>query len=116
MDVAHFKTVLLARRADLQRDVETGEQGTETVKLDQSCVGRLSRMDAMQGQAMSQESQRRREQALQRISAALRRIDEGDYGNCVDCGELIADARLAIDPSTLLCIVCAGKQDQAVIV
>lgn len=112
MNTAHFKTALLARRAVLQQDVELGEQASATVKLDQTCVGRLSRMDAMQGQSMSQETQRRREQELQQIIAALRRIDEGDYGYCIDCDELIAVARLQVDPSTPRCIACAEKWAQ----
>jgi DnaK suppressor protein len=109
MDIAHFRSELLARRAALQQDVELGEQASATVKLDQSCVGRLSRMDAMQGQSMSQEAQRRREQELQQIATALRRIDEDDYGYCISCDELIAEARLEVDPSTPRCIVCAEK-------
>lgn len=80
-----------------------------TVELDQSRVGRLSRMDAMQGQAMSQEAQRRREQELRQITAALKRIETGDYGYCVDCDKSIAEARLEIDPATRRCVVCAGK-------
>jgi DnaK suppressor protein len=109
MDVAHFRSVLQARRAVLQQDAELGEQASATVELDQSRVGRLSRMDAMQGQAMSQETQRRRELELRQISAAMQRIDRGEYGYCIDCDEPIAEARLEVDPSTSRCIVCAGK-------
>jgi DnaK suppressor protein len=109
MDVAHYRTVLLARRAALQQDAELGERTSATVELDQSRIGRLSRMDAMQGQAMSQEAQRRRELELRRIATAIQRIDTGDYGYCLDCDEPIAEARLEIDPSTPHCIVCAGK-------
>lgn len=109
MDIAHFRSVLLARRAALQQDAELGEQASATVELDQSRVGRLSRMDAMQGQAMSQEAQRRRELELRQIDAAMQRIEAGDYGYCLDCDEPIAEARLEIDPSTPRCVVCAGK-------
>ncbi len=110
MDVAHFKSVLIARRTALQQDSVLGEEASAAVELDQSRVGRLSRMDAMQGQAMSQEAQRRRELELQQLAAALLRIDSGDYGYCVGCGELIAEARLEIDPSTPHCIICAEKR------
>lgn len=109
MDIAHFKSALLTRRTALQQDAELGEEASAAVELDQSRVGRLSRMDAMQGQAMSQEAQRRRELELRQLAAALLRIESGDYGYCIDCGELIAEARLDIDPSTPHCIVCAEK-------
>ena len=91
---------------------ETADEATKTVELDQSSVGRLSRMDALQGQAMSQERDRRRRIELQKIAAALRRIEAGDYGFCVACGEQIATARLELDPAAPLCIDCASKSDE----
>ncbi|MDP7548812.1 MAG: TraR/DksA C4-type zinc finger protein, partial [Alphaproteobacteria bacterium] len=72
-------------------------------------VGRLSRMDAMQDQAMAQESERRRMGELQRIEAALERLTGGDYGYCVSCEEAIAPARLELDPAVATCIECAGR-------
>jgi len=83
-------------------------EGSRPVELDQTRVGRLSRMDALQGQAMAQETERRRNNELQRIDAALARVDTGDYGYCVICGEEISSKRLALDPSTPLCIDCAS--------
>ena len=77
------------------------------VELDQQSVGRLSRMDAMQVQAMAQAVEARRRGRLQRIEAALRRLDDGDYGTCVDCGEDIPAKRLAIDPTIARCVDCA---------
>jgi DnaK suppressor protein len=47
---------------------------------------------------------------LQAIEEALRRIDEGSYGVCRDCGEMIADARLEAIPWTRVCITCKEKQ------
>jgi DnaK suppressor protein len=64
-------------------------------------------MDALQGQAMAQEQQRRRHQEIIRIGSALRRIAEGEYGWCLKCGEAIAEARLVSDLATPLCIDCA---------
>ena len=77
------------------------------VELDQTRVGRLSRMDAMQAQAMSVETGRRRRQQIRDIQAALERIDDGDFGDCLECGEGIAPARLTINPGARLCIDCA---------
>jgi len=65
-------------------------------------------MDALQGQAMAQEQHRRRQVATARIDAALRRIDDGEYGWCLKCGEAIARARLESDASAPLCVKCAG--------
>ena len=79
-----------------------------TVTLDQQSVGRLSRMDAMQRQAMAQATSRRRAQRRQRILAALARIDEGEFGFCQDCGEPIPPARLELDPTVSGCVSCAN--------
>lgn len=106
-NIDEFKNLLLARR-DLLRQVEqSGKDAAQVVELDQSKVGRLSRMDALQGQAMSQEAQRRRSVELQKIQAALNRIEAGDYGYCLKCGEFIGLGRLRIDPAAPYCVHCA---------
>ncbi len=108
LNIAEMKVRLLARRAELETLAAASSDARATVDLDQSRVGRLSRMDALQGQAMAQEVERRRQAELARIDAALARMDEGEYGYCLKCGEDIAAARLALDPSASLCIDCAG--------
>lgn len=102
------KRVLLARREELHSVMKASTEGSRPVELDQTRVGRLSRMDALQGQAMAQETERRRKNELQRIDAALTRIDTGNYGYCVNCDEEISEKRLTLDPSTPLCIDCAS--------
>jgi DnaK suppressor protein len=108
IDSAHFRTILLARRADLENLLDSAAESRAPVELDQTSVGRLSRMDALQGQAMALASQRRRQTELAKIDAALRRIEEGEYGFCVDCGEEITIRRLEIDPAAASCVRCAA--------
>ena len=45
------------------------------------------------------------------LAAALRRIEKGTYGECAECAEFIAVARLEADPVALLCIDCAELRD-----
>ncbi|MEE9342663.1 MAG: TraR/DksA family transcriptional regulator [Gammaproteobacteria bacterium] len=104
-----FRAVLLNRKTDLLALKKTGREATQTVQLDQTSVGRLSRMDALQGQAMSQEAERRRTLELQRIEPALQRLGSGDFGYCLRCDENIALERLECDPSVTLCIECASQ-------
>ncbi len=98
-DISYFKDRLLAMREELTALLETGDDETGPVQLDQTSVGRLSRMDAMQRQAMAQETERRRHSDLRRIEAALKRIEEGEYGYCISSGEPIPRARLELDPA-----------------
>ncbi len=107
-----FRLHLLQQQQELLSLQGTADQASQTVELDQTSVGRLSRMDALQGQAMSLERERRRRLELQKITAALHRIESGDYGFCVDCGEPIALKRLELDPAAPLCINCASKRDE----
>ena len=102
---------LLELRAELQAVAESGDESAAIVELDQAKVGRLSRMDAMQAQAMAQASAQRRQQMLRRIEAALSRIENDEYGMCMECDEPIAPKRLEFDPTVTLCITCASKAE-----
>ena len=83
-------------------------ESRDPVALDQQSVGRLSRMDAMQQQAMSKATEAARARDLLRVEAALRRLRDGEYGYCEECGEEIPDGRLKIDPMAERCVGCAG--------
>lgn len=107
MSYSDHKKALIELREALLKAQETGDQAEQIIELDQTRVGRLSRMDALQAQAMSKETGRRRRQKLLQIEAALRRIEQDEYGYCQECGDEIAPARLNIDPAVLLCIRCA---------
>ena len=99
---------LIGRREALDAEDAANADSRDTVELQQDSVGRLSRMDAMQQQAMAQATARRRVAERARIEAALARIDEGEWGLCTDCGNAIAEKRLAHDPSVAKCVECAG--------
>ena len=103
---------LLALRAELENIAETGDESAAVVELDQSKVGRLSRMDALQAQEMAKASGRRREIMLRNIAGALARVDSGEYGLCQSCDEPINEKRLEFDPTALLCVGCAEKAEQ----
>lgn len=107
IDVSAMKVRLETRRDELLQLTEAGAGARRPVELDQTRMGRLSRMDALQSQAMSLETERRRQVELRRIDAALAHIEEGEFGFCVQCGEPIAPKRLELDPTTPICIACA---------
>jgi DnaK suppressor protein len=107
-----MRTKLLTLREELEIAVVASDESSQVVELDQARVGRLSRMDAMQAQQMAQASGRRRELMLHRVTAALARIDNGDYGVCQTCDEPINPQRLEFDPTAVLCIQCASKAEQ----
>jgi DnaK suppressor protein len=107
-DLAALRASLVARLEALRAASETTADNRRPVELDQTSVGRISRMDAMQGQALAMATDRRRQEEMQRVEAAIKRIDEGEYGTCISCGEEIAAKRLAVDPTIPTCIACAS--------
>lgn len=107
--LAEFYTKLLAEQQKLQQETLQAQQSSATVTLDQQSVGRLSRMDAMQAQAMAQELARRRARQLVEIAAALKRLETGDYSYCQACDEVIVAARLGINPACRYCLNCADS-------
>ena len=96
------------RRAELERLTAASRDERRPVELDPAVQGRLSRMDALQVQAMSLETERRRSQEIRRIDAALARLAADEFGDCLRCGEEIEPARLELDPAAPLCFDCAG--------
>ncbi len=106
-----MKRKLENMRQELVSIADSGDDPAAVVQLDQTKVGRLSRMDALQAQAMAKASGERRAAQLREIDAALRRIDEGSYGDCQRCEEAINPRRLDADPTARLCIDCASNSE-----
>ena len=98
---------LEAMKIELAHLSEATLDSRKPVELDQTSVGRLSRMDALQTQAMQLETERRRGLELQRVESALARVKSGDFGDCIICGEDIEVKRLDHDPTFPTCVACA---------
>ena len=111
IDVAAFRKLLLSREQTLVEEETGGDGSADTIELDQTRMGRLSRMDALQAQQMAKASSRRRQMERGRIAAALRRIDDGEYGFCLSCGDMIPAPRLKIDPAATQCVGCASSSE-----
>lgn len=108
IDLACFKQRLEKRLAEITQ----ARKPFVPVDLDQARVGRLSRMDAMQQQEMSQAAGRLAAMEHRRIQTAINRMASGEYGYCVHCDEEIAEGRLRADPSALICIDCARAAEK----
>lgn len=106
-NLVRFRDLINMRLAELNAEDQLGETGQATVELDQQAIGRLSRQDALQNQAMAKATQARRQVERKRLAAALVRMDEGEYGYCEDCGDEIAPGRLELDPAATHCVECA---------
>lgn len=105
-DIAKNRAKLIDQIAEAKAQIAQTEADRQPVELDQQMVGRLSRMDAIQQQALAKGTTNRRHMVIQRAELALKRIDDGEFGFCTDCGDEVEEARLTIDPSVALCLDC----------
>ena len=107
-DTTRLSDLIRSRLRELQDEDALGQEGQAIVELDQQAVGRLSRMDALQNQAMANAQQARRDVEKRQLIAALARMEEGEYGYCEDCGEDIPVKRLELNLVAAKCVKCAS--------
>ena len=91
----------------LERSMRTTEEALQPVELDQTAVGRLSRIDSLQNQGLTRNLQEREQAKLGQILTAFERIEEGTYGVCVECEGAIPFERLQVFPETPTCTGCS---------
>lgn len=106
--LTELRADLEAELASLERSMKVTDIGLKPVELDQTAVGRLSRMDELQNQAMTKNLREREDVKLGSLQQALRRIEDGTYGRCTECGEGIPLARLEVFPETATCMECTA--------
>jgi RNA polymerase-binding protein DksA len=117
-ELAHYKQKLLAERDrilhELGRITEAiNESAEETEAAKQSYSNHLADIgtDFMEKEKnyyyADQEGQ-----YLKAIEAALERIEHGEYGQCLECGEIISEKRLEAVPAAELCINCKDKKEK----
>ncbi|MEO1710701.1 MAG: TraR/DksA family transcriptional regulator [Pseudomonadota bacterium] len=107
IDLVAMRAKLTERKRELLSVDQISENSRQAPELDQTSVGRVSRIDAIQSQQMALANKRNRQRELAQIEAALTRLDDGDFGYCVTCDEPINPKRLGLNPAVPTCISCA---------
>ncbi|MCB9729325.1 MAG: TraR/DksA C4-type zinc finger protein [Deltaproteobacteria bacterium] len=110
-ELVQFRKVLEERRARL---LDEAEEHAETVKE----AGALRMSDevdlasAEYEQAFEHRLRDREKGLLRKLEKALKRIDDGEYGECESCGNFIGAKRLSARPEATLCIECKEEQER----
>jgi DnaK suppressor protein len=104
-----LRSELERQLSKLQRSMRTTNRAMKPVQLDQSSVGRLSRIDNLQTQELTAGLQAREQAKLGQILEALKRMEVGTYGTCVICGEPVAFERLLVFPEAPNCVDCTAR-------
>ena len=92
----------------LQQSMKVTDETLRTVELDQTAVGRLSRMDSLQNQSLSRGLRDREVVRLSQIREALARIEKGKFGVCTLCEGAILFERLFVFPEAPECADCVS--------
>ncbi len=105
-EIDHIRQKLLDLRAELLETEVSARERTRPVELDEACMGRLSRMDAIQALRTAGEGARQCTRQILKIDGALRRISLGEYGRCFVCEEELDLLMLSADPTITRCKNC----------
>ena len=104
--VDELRTLIERQIARLERSMKLTDEAARPVELDQTAVGRLSRMDALQNQHLTKNLQEREQVRYAMLCRALDRLEAGAYGRCETCDGPIGFDRLSVFPETAECGGC----------
>ena len=106
-----LRSLLQSNKTKLEQQLLDAESATGVVTLDQSTVGRVSRVDAMLQQSMAVSTRAKAEATLRKVLTALKRMDGEDFGYCSQCDEPIQFNRLKVQPQASHCLKCQDQLD-----
>jgi DnaK suppressor protein len=110
-DLQRFQKILLSQRDELQGNAKRALSGDIHVDPDDF----PDEIDTASSEVTLQFTGRLREREqglLAKIDAALQKIEDGEYGDCINCGEDIGVKRLKARPVAELCIDCKSEQEK----
>lgn len=108
-----FRARIVETLAEVDDAIAASAEATAVVTLDQAAVGRVSRGDALQAQAMAQAAVRNLERRKTELEHALARWEAREYGDCNDCGDPIGWRRLRIQPEARFCVGYKSDRETA---
>ena len=105
-EITELRSELERELGSLVKSMAITDEALRPVQLDQTAVGRLSRMDSLQNQSLTKNLRERESLKLSLIQGALERMERGDYGLCESCGGQIPFGRLFVVPESPSCAGC----------
>jgi DnaK suppressor protein len=76
----------------------------------ENSLGRISRMDAINNKGVMDAAKMQKKNKISKLKIALSKIDQSDFGICIQCKNEIQEARLMFMPESSLCIRCASRR------
>lgn len=111
-ELDHFRRILEEKRLALVKNAQASlEQDMQLDTNEMPDEVDLASSEYIQSFALRLRGRERN--FLDKIETALKKIDQGEFGVCEDCGEAIGRKRLEARPETTLCIRCKEDQERA---
>ncbi len=108
---AHLRDILLGRRRELREEVERRIRDGRTDRALDVC-DELELSDADISREVAVALLQMKAETLQLIENALRRLEVGDYGNCLHCAAQISETRLRALPFAVRCRECEEHRER----
>ena len=89
--------------------IDSLEETSKPVAPD-NAIGRLTRMEAISSKAVSEASLNSAKTKLAKLTTALEKVDQPDFGICIRCEKPIPPGRVMAMPENVLCVPCAEKR------
>lgn len=105
---AELKKKIVAEIEVQKKLVESFTASSKPVAPD-NAIGRLTRMEAISSQGISEASLNSAKTKLHKLENALRKVDLPDFGICARCENPIPEGRVMLMPENVLCVTCAEK-------
>lgn len=109
-DIEYFRKLLTSMLEEAQQSGDSTIE--ELTGSNEVFADPADRATAESDRAFTLRLRDRERRLIGKIQAALRRMDEGTFGICEECGEDISMARLKARPVTRLCIKCKARQEE----
>ena len=103
--------LLLSKRRMLETQLNESSGALKPVTLDQTLIGRVSRMEPMQQQEVATSTHRHLSITLQKVANALTLFKTDEFGYCRKCDGPIGYGRLKAQPESALCLRCQALLD-----
>lgn len=107
-DILEIKKIINIKIEELNKSISEYKELTAPVSPDVA-YGRISRMDAINNKSVIESALRESELKLKRLKETLFRMNEPDFGKCVNCRKEIPLNRLKYMPESVRCVECASK-------
>ena len=106
MDKKKLKNTILTKIEQLETEIKEIKKLAAPIEPE-NAIGRISRMDAINNKTINDRTLRKAEEKLKKLKFSLSRINDSDFGKCIQCSKPIQEGRILLMPEEAKCINCA---------